>query len=148
MAKKIMPTNYFMMLLVLSIVVHFVLPVFQIIRPPFSYSGVLFIVFGAIINVWTDNLFKKVHTTVKPHRMPTTLTTSGPFRISRHPMYLGMTSILLGVSFLCGSFITFLSPIFYMVIMEAVFIPMEEKNLASQFGDEYVDYRKRVRRWV
>ncbi len=148
MAKHFMPTNYFLVLLVLSVVLHFVLPIFHIIRPPVSYIGVLFIVFGAIINVWTDNLFKKVDTTVKPHRMPTALTTSGPFRISRHPMYLGMTSILLGVTFLCGSFITFIFPVLYIVIMETVFIPMEEKNLARQFGDEYANYKKRVRRWV
>jgi protein-S-isoprenylcysteine O-methyltransferase Ste14 len=76
------------------------------------------ILFGIIINLWTDSLFKKKQTTVKPHEMPNFFIDSGPFRLSRHPVYLGMMSILLGVAIFPGSL------------------------------NRYVDYRKKVRRWI
>ena len=145
---KIMPTSYFMMLLVLSIGTHFLYPIREILYSPFTYFGFLLIIAGVLINLWTDRLFKKVNTTVKPFKNPKVLLTSGPFCISRHPMYLGMTSILLGVAIVLGTIITFLFPIIFMILMEFLFIPFEEKNLDGIFGFEYSDYKKKVRRWI
>jgi protein-S-isoprenylcysteine O-methyltransferase Ste14 len=53
-------------------------------------------------------VFTKSKTTVKPHEIPTSLEISGPFRISRHPMYLGMAAILLGVAIVLGSLLSFI----------------------------------------
>jgi len=100
MRQKIMPPTYFFALLLLSIALHFILPVRQLIDLPYRYLGIVLIAFGAVVNVWTDSLFKSNKTTVKPHENPTELITSGPFRLSRHPMYLGMTAVLSGVAIL------------------------------------------------
>ncbi len=145
---KIMPTTYFIALTALSIGMHFLYPIKKILYPPFTYLGYLLIIIGIIINLWTDRLFKKTYTTVKPFKDPTVLLTSGPFRISRHPMYLGMVSILLGVAIIHGTIITFLFPILFAIIMEFLFIPFEEKNLERLFGVQYLDYKKKVRRWI
>jgi protein-S-isoprenylcysteine O-methyltransferase Ste14 len=132
----------------LSLGLHFAFPVLKFVSSPYYYLGVILILFGIIINLWTDSLFKKKQTTVKPHEMPNFFIDSGPFRLSRHPMYLGMMSILLGVAIFLGSLITFVFPIVFIIIMERNFIPMEEKNLIKKFGNRYVDYRKNVRRWI
>ena len=147
-AHKIMPTTYFIILMALSIGMHFLYPIKKILYPPFTYFGFILIVTGIIINLWTDQLFKKVNTTVKPFKDPKVFLTSGPFRISRHPMYLGMTSILLGVSIIHGTISTLLFPIVFVILMEFLFIPFEEKNLDRVFGLEYSDYKKKVRRWI
>jgi protein-S-isoprenylcysteine O-methyltransferase Ste14 len=63
-------------------------------------------------------------------------------------MYLGMMSILLGVAIFLGSLISFAFPIIFIIIMEKLFIPLEEKNLEKKFGNQYIDYKKRVRRWI
>jgi len=63
-------------------------------------------------------------------------------------MYLGMMSILLGVAIFLGSLIAFAFPIIFVMIMERRFIPLEEKNLEKKFGNQYIDYKKRVRRWI
>jgi protein-S-isoprenylcysteine O-methyltransferase Ste14 len=147
-AHKIMPTTYFIILMALSIGMHFLYPIKKILYPPFTYFGFLLIVAGIILNLWTDRLFNKVNTTVKPFKDPKVFLTSGPFRISRHPMYLGMTSILLGVSIIHGTISTFLFPILFVILMEFLFIPFEEKNLDRIFGLEYSDYKKKVRRWI
>jgi protein-S-isoprenylcysteine O-methyltransferase Ste14 len=120
----------------------------KIIHSPYIYLGIIFIFFGCSINIWTDNLFKRSKTTVKPYDPPTALEVTGPFRISRHPMYLGMCAILLGEAIILGSVIAFLFPLIFVILVEVIFIPYEEKNLEKAFGGEYLDYKKKVRRWI
>ncbi len=146
--QKIMPTTYFIAMLVLSIGLHFVYPIEKFLYPPLTYTGFLLIIFGAVMNLWTDRLFKKHKTTVKPFHEATSLITSGPFRISRHPMYVGMASVLLGVAVIHGTVVTFLFPVFYVALMEVLFIRFEEEKLVSIFGKEYLDYKRKVRRWI
>ena len=143
-----MPPTYFIVLLFSSIGLHFLFPVMRLISLPYNYLGILIIIFGIILNLWTDSLFKKRQTTIKPHEMPNFFISSGPFRISRHPMYLGMILILLGVAVFLGSLISFVFPIIFVMIIEKLFIPMEEKNLEKKFGDKYIAYKKRVRKWI
>ena len=147
MKQKIMPTTYFTVLLALSIGIHFVFPVFQIISFPYTLLGIIPVVFGIVMNLWTDSLFKKMKTTVKPHLQPSTFVTRGPFQISRHPMYLGMTAILAGTCILCGTLLPFICLLIFIIIIEALFIPMEEMNLETAFSAEYLAYKKKVRRW-
>ena len=148
MNHKIMPTTYFWILLLLSVGSHFIFPVRTVIKSPFTYFGTILIGIGIVLNIWTDILFKKLNTTVKPHEYPTTLITSGPFSITRHPMYLGMAGALLGLSVLLGSLITFISPILFVSLMELLFIPLEEENLEKIFNLDYLEYKKKVRRWI
>ena len=103
---------------------------------------------GGALNIWTDQLFKKNETTVKPDEKPSVLIQSGPFNISRNPMYLGMTILLIGIGFILGSIISFVGAILFVVAMEIAFITQEEKNLQEQFGEEFNAYRKKVRRWI
>ena len=148
MKSKIRPDMYFIIFLVLSIVMHFIFPIKKLIFFPYTYFGFVFIALGIILNIWTDLLFKKKKTTVKPYKKPTQLLISGPFRISRHPMYLGMAIILLGVAIIHGTLITFVFPIIFIIFMELFFIPFEEKNLERIFGKKYLNYKKKVRRWI
>lgn len=143
-----MPTTYFIMFLIFSVTFSFIFPVKKIIFPPYTSFGWLLILLGIILNIWVDLLFKKKRTTVKPHEIPSSFETSGPFFISRHPMYLGMTLILFGVAILHGTLITFISPIIFIILMEKIFIPTEEKNLEKKFGKNYLNYKKKVRRWI
>jgi protein-S-isoprenylcysteine O-methyltransferase Ste14 len=148
MRQKIMPTTWFLVLLFLSIVLHFVFPILQLYDAWYRYLGILLIVFGVILNLWADSLFKKSGTTVKPHLLPSSLQLSGPFLLSRHPMYLGMTAILLGLAVILGSLVSFIFPVIFVLIMEILFIPHEEKNLIAVFGEEYFGYKRRTSRWI
>ncbi len=143
-----MPPTYFIALLILSILFHFIFPVKKIIYAPYTYLGYIPIIFGAVLNIWSDSLFKKSKTTVKPYGSPTKMEISGPFRISRHPMYLGMAAVLLGVAIIHGTLITFLFPIIFIILMEVIFIRVEEKSMEKEFGKKYLDYKKKARRWI
>ena len=150
MAKrsKSVPPTYFFAFLALSIALHFLLPLVKIIHAPYSYSGFVLIAFGAALNVWADYLLKANKTTVKPYEKPSRLVASGPFSISRNPQYLGFTAILLGVVMLHGTLTMFAFPVLFAIVMETMFIPLEERSLERAFGMRYLDYKRHVRRWI
>jgi protein-S-isoprenylcysteine O-methyltransferase Ste14 len=63
-------------------------------------------------------------------------------------MYLGVSSLLLGIGFILGSVTSFVGFILFIILIEVIFIPEEEKNLQAQFGEEYEAYKQKVRRWI
>ena len=149
MNTKLLPPTVFYALLILSIASHFLVPTVTLIRPPYSYLlGVPLILVGAGLTIWADALFKKRNTPVKPMDLPVSFVTDGPFRITRHPMYLGMAAILLGVAIVLGSILPFVFPILFVALMERLFITLEEANLERAFGEDYRAYKQRVRRWI
>ncbi len=141
--KKLMPPFYFVILLIFSIALHFIFPIKKIIFPPYTYLGWILIIFGAILNLWVDRIFKKKKTTIKPNEIPNKLIKTGPFKIFSHPVYVGMALILLGVAILHGTIITFIPLLIFIIIIRAKFIPLEEGNLKKKFGKEYIEYKKK-----
>ena len=146
--KKILPPTHFYIYLVISIILHYTVPLIQIFNCPYYLIGFLFFIIGTGLNIWADILLKKQKTTVKPNEKPTALIETGAFKISRNPMYLGLAVILFGAGFILGSVTSFVGVILFVAAMEMAFIPMEEKNLSEQFGKEFEDYKKKVRRWI
>jgi len=146
--KKIFPPTHFYTYLLIAAVLHFLLPIKQIISSPYNFLGILLMVVGIILNMLADRIFKKLKTTVKPDQKPTALIDYGPFKISRNPMYLGMALFLAGEGILLGSVMSFVGVLLFVVAMENYFIPDEEKAMAVVFGEEYINYKKKVRRWI
>jgi protein-S-isoprenylcysteine O-methyltransferase Ste14 len=146
--KSILPTTYFMAAIVISLALHFVVPGVMIIHVPLNLVGIAFIAFGGVLNIWADQLFKKRSTTVKPYQKPSALVADGPFRWCRHPMYLGMVAILVGISIILGSVTGFVGPVAFWLIIRLRFIPVEERSMVDTFGDEYEHYKRRVRSWM
>lgn len=139
---------WFLILFVLSILVHLIFPVRTVIAPPFTYTGIALIGTGLILGFWTRSLFLKNRTTLSPFKTPAFLVTSGPFRVSRNPAYLGMAVILLGLALILGTAVPFAMPILFILIIEMFFIPAEERMLEDRFGEQYRIYRAAVRRWL
>lgn len=140
--------DYFLILLVLSVLLNFIVPVPAFLSPPSTYSGFLIIGSGLVLVLWSRSLFLRNSTTLQPSEEPTSLVTSGPFRISRNPIYLGMAAILLGVTVLQGTLVTLVFPVLFVVLIGLFIIPGEERNLEKVFGESYREYKKRVRRWI
>ncbi len=147
-ARKPLPPTYFILTLVFQVALHFVFPIVQLYHSPLRWLGMALIVFGCWLDLEADGIFKKRKTTVKPFEKSTVLVTDGPFRISRHPMYLGMVAIFLGIAVACGSLVSFAAPVLFAVLMQVFFIGHEERSLEQTFGQEYRAYKKRVRCWI
>jgi protein-S-isoprenylcysteine O-methyltransferase Ste14 len=146
--KQVLPPTFFIGAAVISVVVHFSLPGIVFVHYPVSLLGVIMIVIGGVLNIWADQIFKKVKTTVKPHDKPSALIVEGPFRMFRHPMYFGMLIILLGISFICGSVMSLIGPIGFWIVIRIRFIPAEEHAMFDAFGSEYGHYKRRVLAWM
>jgi protein-S-isoprenylcysteine O-methyltransferase Ste14 len=87
-------------------------------------------------------------TTVVPHRPVTRLVTTGPYRVSRNPMYAGQAVAVVGVGLATGSWLPLAAAAAGMLATTRLVIGPEEDYLADRFGDEYAHYRRRVRRWL
>ncbi len=149
MKRKItlLPPNFLFIYLITALALHSFFPIKDIVGS-YHFLGILFIVFGLVINLWADSLFKKNKTTVKPDNTPSKLIINGPFRFSRHPMYLGFVLLLLGVAIILGSISSFVVPGIMFLTLEWKFIPLEEKNMEKCFGKKYLEYKNQVRRWL
>ena len=85
---------------------------------------------------------------VRTDRPVPRLTTEGPFRYTRNPGYLCLAMIYAGIAVLRNSLCAIvLLPLMVLVIQREV-IEREERYLERTFGEEYLDYKRRVRRWV
>ena len=92
--------------------------------------------------------FWGARTAVLPHHAARRLVISGPYRVTRNPMYLGLTLAYLGGGVLLDTvWVPVLLPVALTALTYAV-IHREERYLAAAFGPEYEAYRRRVRRWI
>jgi len=146
--QRPLPPTYFLIALIAMALLHVLAPGPRLIASYWRLVGVVPIAFGLGVNVWADGLFKKRGTEVKPFRPSSALVVDGPFRFSRNPMYAGMLAILAGAAVLAGT----LTPFFVVAgmawLLTAVFVIPEERHMEEQFGETYLAYRARVRRWL
>ena len=92
--------------------------------------------------------FVRAGTELPPFRPTTAIVTDGPFRFTRNPMYIGMTLLYVGLA-------VGFDLIWALILLPAVLlvirfyaIAREERYLEAKFGEEYLSYKRRVRRWV
>lgn len=148
MKSKPLPPTYLNIFLVLAIGLHFILPIKKIIHPPYTYLGLIFILFGVFLNVWSTRLLKEKSQSIDFYETANRLVKDGPFRISRNPVYLSGVILSLGIAVLLGSLITLVFPIALLLILDRLYIPIEEDRLEAKFGKEYLEYKQRARRWI
>src|SRR3989344_7566706 len=114
----------------------------------FPIAGIVLMGTGVALFVWTVQFFKKHKTTLRPRGKPSTFITTGPYRISRNPIYLGFLLIATGTAMLFANVLAFVGPVIFFFFIQTLVIPFEEDTLTKVFGDSYHRYRKRIRRWL
>lgn len=127
----------------------------QALRPlPFVPPGLargigIPLVAGALILfVLSMREFRRARTTVRPDRPTTTIIQTGPYRLSRNPVYLAMTLLHLGVAVWANSLWLLVTLALTLGVMSAGVIAREERYLERKFGDAYRAYKENVRRWL
>lgn len=105
---------------------------------------------GGVIAISGIATFRHSKTTVNPMKPgdATSLVTSGVYRITRNPMYLGLLFLLLGWGMSLSNVLAFIPVPFYVIYMTRFQIIPEERALLKVFGDAYAEYCKKVRRWL
>lgn len=93
--------------------------------------------------------FRRARTTVNPlaPQNATVLVTTGIYRYTRNPMYLGLALVVLGWAAFLASAVALLGPIAFVSYISRFQITPEERVLSVKFGDAYAAFTSRVRRW-
>ncbi|MBO6719524.1 MAG: isoprenylcysteine carboxylmethyltransferase family protein [Rhizobiaceae bacterium] len=103
---------------------------------------------AVLIDVSAIRTLSRAGTTVMPNRASEHLVTGGPFAISRNPIYLGNTMLMVAIGFIAGSlWFVILAPVAALLTTRLAIVP-EERHLFERFGKRYRDYQKKVRRWI
>jgi protein-S-isoprenylcysteine O-methyltransferase Ste14 len=112
------------------------------------YIGGTFTLLGIVLILWGAGLFRRAGTNVKPWEPANALVTTGLYRKTRNPMYLGMTLLYFGLAVLLHSIVALLLLPVVLIVMQTQVIAREERYLEARFGDDYRNYKSRVRRWL
>ena len=146
--RKIVPPVYMLLALLAMVGLHYAMPLASIVEPPYSYLGLVPLAVGMTICAIAARMFDRAGTPIRPFERSTVLVTSGLYRYTRNPMYLGLTLILIGVWLLLGTAGALLPIAVFVWIIQEGFIRGEERFLDAIFGEEYRGYKNRVRRWI
>lgn len=116
-------------------------------RPLAMPLGALFLALG-MIGFAAIVAFRRAGTSPNPWRPTTAMVTGGPYRFTRNPMYLGFTLLYLGTTCWVNTLWPLLVLPVILILMQRLVIEREERYLETRFGEEYLKYRSRVRRWI
>jgi len=112
------------------------------------WIGVALIAIGVVLGIAAFGQFLRKRTSVMPYKPTTAIIRSGPFRITRNPVYLAMTLGYIGAALMLNTmWPLLLLPLVLLVVHRGV-IMREERYLEQKFGDEYNSYKMSVRRWI
>ncbi len=113
-----------------------------------QFMGILFFVPALYFMIRSLNQFIRTKNTVVTIKAAESLQITGIYKTTRNPMYASLVLVYLGLTCLMGNWWNIiLLPLLLLVVQEYV-IKREEKYLARKFGNEYMDYRQHVRRWL
>ena len=120
----------------------------------FIYSNnrisLFLLILGLVVFISAVKSFRRHKTTVNPlePRQASSLVTSGIFKFSRNPIYLGMLTVLVGVAFLMSSLSAIIIAFVFGIIINFTWIAHEEKKLHELFSEDWENYSSKVRRWI
>lgn len=146
--KRILPPHLFVLCAVCMICCRLAFTSGLAIPYPYNLPGLGLILAGVRLAVTSKRIFLREKTNVQTFDDPDKLIVEGPFRYSRNPMYLGFLIALSGLAILLGEPVTFMFAAAFFLVTQRGYIPFEEKAMTRTFGEEYLSYKSKVRRWI
>ena len=115
---------------------------------PLILIGICLIGLGFLLAFNSISRFIKAKTGVVPFSESTTLITEGFYKYTRNPMYVGMNSFLLGLMLILKNPLNIIFLIIFFFIVRNMFVLKEEVQMEETFGEDYLTYKRKVRRWL
>lgn len=117
--------------------------------PGARLAGVVLLVLGGILGLACICLFvARGRGTPAPFDAPKVFVAAGPYKYSRNPMYIGGVTLLAGLGFMEGSISILLMAVVVLGVVHLFVLFYEEPALKKSFGESYLDYCRRVPRWI
>ena len=115
---------------------------------PLILIGICLIGLGFLLAFNSISRFIKAKTGVVPFSESTTLITEGFYKYTRNPMYVGMNSFLLGLMLILKNPLNIIFLFIFFFIVRNMFVLKEEVQMEETFGEDYLTYKRKVRRWL
>jgi protein-S-isoprenylcysteine O-methyltransferase Ste14 len=106
------------------------------------------VVFGLLFGLWGFREMRRAGTNVDPYHPTTAIVEAGPYRYTRNPLYVGMALIYSGVAARANALPAALLLPAVLHLVDRGVVRREERYLEGKFGEEYLRYKGRVRRWI
>ena len=148
MGLRVRPPVVALLLLAVAFAVDRFAPSAPWVPAHLRWLGLLPIALGAGLGIWALATFHRRGTTHDPFGTPTALVVAGPYRFTRNPMYVAVTTLLVGIAWCAGTAPWWGVPVLFLLYVRLANVPHEERLLDALFGDSYRVYRTRVRRWL
>jgi len=110
--------------------------------------GCLLLAAGLVLAGSFVSAFRRAHTPVDPGKATTAIVTTGPYRLSRNPGYLAMALAYAGIAVMTETLWAFVALIPTLILIDRGVIKREERYLERKFGEDYLRYKARTRRWL
>ena len=147
----IKPPFLFMAALALGAVLSLIIPVGPRLASPNGLAlmvGLTFVAIGFALAAFSVRNFRRAGTTVVPGEPSTALVVTGPYHVTRNPIYIGLVLMYFGLAVILTSLWVLLLLIPVLAILQRGVVEREEEYLERQFGEAYRKYKARVPRWL
>lgn len=144
---KIIPPVY-LLIAVIAIVLARYFKLLQSFGYPYTTIGIPIFLLGLLFGGSAFLTFRVKKTALNPNDKSSKLVVSGPFKLSRNPMYVGMFLMLLGISIFLGNLAGMLISMVFALVINQIVIPFEERDMEKTFGKQFIEYKSKVRRWI
>ena len=145
---KIPPPILFIGFGLFGVLINYVKP-FTITGPSWLvYLGVLILIGSFLGFGYMINFYKKNETEIEPTKTTFKIITSGLYRHSRNPVYIILCAGPVGLGFIFMTYWAIFAFIPALIVIYFTAVKKEEQYLEKKFGQEYLDYKKKVRRWI
>ena len=112
------------------------------------WVGGVVLALGVFLAVWGRRVMEQAGTNVNPTQPTTALVVTGPFRLSRNPLYIALTLVYVALALLADALWALVLLLPVLVVLHYGVVRREERYLEAKFGEAYRHYRARVRRYV
>ena len=144
----IAPPLLFVIPIVASLALEWLLPTSFIHGSLRWVPGVLLTIAGIALSVGGFLTQKRAGTDPFPYHPSTRIVAHGPYRFSRNPIYFGFALLTLGLAILVNSAWMLLALPIGLVLIDRLVVTREERYLERKFEEEYLNYKRSVRRWI
>ncbi len=112
------------------------------------WAGGVLLTLGVCLAVWGRRVMERAGTNVNPTLPTTALVATGPFRLSRNPLYVALTLIYVGLALVANALWVLVLVVPVLLVLHYGVVRREERYLEEKVGDAYRQYRSRVRRYL
>ena len=134
--------------LLVGLMLHFIFPAAFLPRGIAFIAGLLTILCAALIAVAAFRTMNRAQTAINPALATTAIVSDSVFGLSRNPIYLSLTLLYIGIALVFNALWALLILIPLLIVVQNGIIKREEVYLERKFGEEYLSYKARVRRWL